>query len=70
MEASTAAAMKSAAMEAAASAAKSTASAAAETTTAAAMTAMPDFGRHITGCKFCRRRRAGTRKRERLGALL
>ena len=27
--------------------------AAAETTAAAAMTAMPDFGRQIVGCKFC-----------------
>jgi hypothetical protein len=59
--------MESAATESAATAAKSTASATAESTTAAAM---PDFGRHITGCKFCRRRRAGTRQRERLGALL
>jgi hypothetical protein len=39
-------------------------------TAAAAMTAMPDFGRQIVGCKFRCRRRAGTSKRERLGALL
>ena len=33
-------------------------------------TAVPDFGRQIVRCKFCYRRRAGTRERERLGALL
>jgi hypothetical protein len=46
-------AVESAAAEAAAStAAKPAASTTAKTTTAAAMTAMPDFGRQIVGCKF------------------
>jgi hypothetical protein len=39
-------------------------------TAAAAMTAVPDFGRQIVGRKLCCGRSAGTRKRERLGALL
>jgi hypothetical protein len=51
MERSTAA-PESAAVKAAATAAKTTASTTAKTTTAAAMTAMPDFGRQIVGCKF------------------
>jgi hypothetical protein len=48
-------AMKPAAAETTTAAAttKATASTAAETTAAAAMTAMPDFGRQIVGCKFC-----------------
>jgi hypothetical protein len=50
-----------------AAATEAAASAAVKTTTAA--TAVPDFGRQIAGCEFRRRRRAGTRKRERLGAL-
>jgi hypothetical protein len=47
-------AMKPAAAETTTAAAttKATASTAAETTAAAAMTAMPDFGRQIVGCKF------------------
>jgi hypothetical protein len=56
-------------MKTATAAAKAAASTTAETT-AAAMTAMPDFSRQIVGCKFRCRRRAGTGKRERLGALL
>jgi hypothetical protein len=71
MERSTAApestAMKTA--TAATAAAKAAASTTAETA-AAAMTAMPDFGRQIVGCKFRCRRCAGTSQRERLGALL
>ena len=63
------AAPESTAMKSATAAAKTTASTTAETT-AAAMTTMPDFGRQIVGCKFRCRRRAGTSKRERLGALL
>jgi hypothetical protein len=68
--ASEATAMKAATVKAATAAAEATSSATAETTTAAAMTAMPDFGRQIVGCKFRCRRRAGTSKRERLGALV
>jgi hypothetical protein len=68
MERSTAA-PESAAMKTAAAAAKAAASTTAKPTTAA-MTAMPDFGRQIVDCKFRCRRRAGTGKRERLGALL
>jgi hypothetical protein len=63
------AAPESTAMKTATAAAKTAASTTAETT-AAAMTAMPDFGRQIVGCKFRCRRRAGTSKRERLGALV
>jgi cell division septation protein DedD len=40
------------AVESATTAAKPAASTTAKTTTAAAMTAMPDFGRQIVGCKF------------------
>jgi len=68
MERSTAAS-ESTAMKPATAAAKTAASTTAETT-AAAMTAMPDFGLQIAGCKFRCRRRAGISKRERLGALV
>jgi hypothetical protein len=70
MERSTAA-PESTAMKTATAAAKAAASTTAETAAAAtAMTAMPDFGRQIVGCKFRCRRCAGTSQRERLGALL
>lgn len=59
---------EAAAVKATPAAAEATASTATETTTAAA--AMLDFCRQPVGCKFRRRYRAGTRKRERLGALL
>jgi cell division septation protein DedD len=53
MERSTATSEPTAVESAAASpAAKPAASTTAKTTTAAAMTAMPDFGRQIVGCKF------------------
>jgi hypothetical protein len=39
-------------MKTATAAAKTAASTTAKTTPAAAMTAMPDFGRQIVGCKF------------------
>lgn len=61
-------AVKSAAVEPATTATKAAASATAETTATAAMTAA-DFSGQILGCKFRRRRRAGTGKRERLGTM-
>ena len=64
------AAPKTTAVKSATAAAEAAASTAPETTTAAAATAKADVRRQPVGCKFRGRRRAGTRKRERFGALL